>query len=559
MKTRGKKFRLLSFVLSLALLLTMVQLPSMTVHAEDGVGAFVNRCYQVTLGREADPTGFADWTNQLTSGQSDGAFVAYGFVFSPEYTNKGKTNEDYVTDMYTLFLGRTPDASGFSDWVGQLNAGADRQTIFAGFANSTEFYNICASYGVTAGVHNPSYDRVQVNNVNMFVARMYKICLNRLGDQGGQADWVNRLLSGQLTGIDCANGFINSQEYQNLNLSNSDYVKNLYRAFMGREYDENGYQDWVGKLNAGYTRDEVFAGFANSAEFQSICDRYGINRGSYTATKVHQNSNTENGNTENGNTEMPTRDKDGLVGRFRIKKEIEHSGEYTEYTYNGATKDPKTITYFNSSGLKYREELYTYDASGFRTKYVEKKYNSSGKVTSSKFTDYVKIKSTANGYTEHGTGAISMNGKKVVLEETTYQKYNGKYLPVEKKEYNQSGKLKKVVTSTYDSKGNMLTETTRDANGNLDEEEIVTIVNNLPVRMEFKEYNDGKLWYTVVEELSYNEQGGPIHGEGYEDGEHIVSLDFVLDKNNNPVKMNMTYHDPDGTQTESVSYVLEAY
>ncbi|MCR4998576.1 MAG: DUF4214 domain-containing protein, partial [Lachnospiraceae bacterium] len=92
---------------------------------------------------------------------------------------------------------------------------------------------------------------------------------------------------GELTGIECASGFINSQEYQNLGLSNSDYVKNMYRAFMGREYDEAGYKDWVSKLNAGYTRDEIFAGFANSNEFQSICDSYGIIRGNYVATNVH--------------------------------------------------------------------------------------------------------------------------------------------------------------------------------------------------------------------------------------------------------------------------------
>ena len=107
---------MLGLLLSCVMVLTMAQIPSMTVHAEEGgVGGFVNRCYQVALGRAADPSGYADWTNQLTSGQSDGAYVAFGFVFSPEYTNSGKNNEAFVTDMYTLFLGRTPDPAGFND------------------------------------------------------------------------------------------------------------------------------------------------------------------------------------------------------------------------------------------------------------------------------------------------------------------------------------------------------------------------------------------------------------------------------------------------------------
>ncbi|MCR4999665.1 MAG: DUF4214 domain-containing protein, partial [Lachnospiraceae bacterium] len=177
---KGKqRFYLSCVVLSLAVLFFAVQLSSMKVQAEEGVGGFVNRCYQVALGRDADPDGYADWTSQLTNGQTDGATVAYGFIFSPEYTNSNKDNGAYVTDLYTMFLGRTPDEAGYNDWVGQLDAGADRLSVFAGFANSVEFSGLCTDYGVTAGLFTTEYDLGQVNNVNMFVARMYRICLSR--------------------------------------------------------------------------------------------------------------------------------------------------------------------------------------------------------------------------------------------------------------------------------------------------------------------------------------------------------------------------------------------
>ncbi len=287
-----KQRRLVSGLLAVAMALTLVSVPSVTAQAAEtsGVGGFVNRCYQVTLNRDADSTGYEDWTSQLVNGKSDGANIAFGFVFSDEYKNAGKDNGAFVTDMYTLFLGRTPDEAGYNDWVAQLEGGADREAIFAGFANSKEFFHICTDYGITAGVYNSDFDHTQVNNVNMFVARMYKVCFNRLGDQTGQADWVNRLLSGELDGIDCANGFLNSQEYKNLNLSDEDYVENMYLAFMGRTSDPAGFNNWVSKLKAGYTRDEIFAGFANSNEFQNICDNYGINRGNYIAQDVHKGS-----------------------------------------------------------------------------------------------------------------------------------------------------------------------------------------------------------------------------------------------------------------------------
>ncbi len=390
---RQKKWkRFFSFALAALMTLTMFGIPKVEVHAEEsGVGGFVNRCYQVTLGRDADPSGYSDWTGQLLDGKSDGAFVAFGFVFSDEYTNAGKSNGEFVTDMYTLFLGRTPDEAGYNDWVGQLDAGADRQAIFAGFANSNEFFNICTSYGVTAGVHIPSYDRVQVNNVNMFVARMYRVCFNRLGDQSGQADWVNRLLSGELTGVDCARGFILSNEYQNLGLSNEEYVENMYLAFMGRGSDPTGFQDWVSKLKGGYTRDEIFAGFANSNEFQQICDSYGINRGTYVPQDVHDGDLPPHG--------------------YRMTKKTQYYGDYTIYSYNGNTDVPSSAIRYRADGsvIGPEGESYVYDGAGNVTKYDNIIYRTESSSSS--------IESE-----QHDTFSYDQNGNltKEVSKRTTY-------------------------------------------------------------------------------------------------------------------------------------------
>ncbi len=65
-------------------------------------------------------------------------------------------------------------------------------------------------------------------------------------------------------------------------MSDEEYVENLYAAFMGRPSDEGGKTNWVNALKSGeMTRDMVFEGFANSAEFQGICNSYQIVPGSY--------------------------------------------------------------------------------------------------------------------------------------------------------------------------------------------------------------------------------------------------------------------------------------
>ena len=79
------------------------------VQAEDNVTAFVDRMYQVCLGREADEEGRADWVNRLQTGEARGADVAYGFVFSTEFRNMNLCNSCYVDAMYQAFFGRTAD------------------------------------------------------------------------------------------------------------------------------------------------------------------------------------------------------------------------------------------------------------------------------------------------------------------------------------------------------------------------------------------------------------------------------------------------------------------
>ena len=285
-KQSAKIKRVLSVALSLLMILSVISFPTLKTKAAGTVDDFVERCYLIGLGRPSDPDGFADWKDQLLNGRAVGIEVAYGFMFSPEYIKKNKKDDEFVNDLYQLFMGREPDEGGYKDWMNKLSNGASRLEVYAGFANSQEFYNICESYGVTAGRYVMGYNRETNNNVNLFVERMYKITLERIGDKDGQKNWVEQLIKGQITGSECARRFIFSQEYTNKNLSDEEFVENLYLAMFGRPSDADGKADWLEALDNGKTRDEVFAGFANSIEFDNICKTYGINRGTYTATHV---------------------------------------------------------------------------------------------------------------------------------------------------------------------------------------------------------------------------------------------------------------------------------
>ena len=115
--------------------------------------------------------------------------------------------------------------------------------------------------------------------VEAFVARLYKVILNRNPDPSGLKAWTNVLKSGKEQGAKVAQGFVDSDELKNRNLSDDAYIRALYKAFFDREADESGLAAWKKVLNSGLSRMHVFRGFAESDEFTKICSRYGIIRG----------------------------------------------------------------------------------------------------------------------------------------------------------------------------------------------------------------------------------------------------------------------------------------
>ena len=344
-QAKKKVFSVISVLLSLLMVISVISFPTLKAKADEPkktVDDFVERCYTVTLDRPSEPDGFADWKDRLLNGKAVGIEVAYGFLFSPEYTKKNKSDEEYVTDLYMLFLGRLPDEGGYNDWVGQLKEGKTRLDVYAGFANSPEFYNLCSECGITAGRYVKGYDRETNNNVNLFVERLYKTCLGRIGDKEGQKNWVEKLITKQISGTECARSFIQSPEYVNKGLYDENYVKNLYLAMMGRPFDDDGYYNWMDALSNGMTRDEVFAGFANSSEFANLCAKYHIEKGSYTAKDV----------SKPGVTPEPSK-------LYRVSRIDYSNGEYVLVKYEYSDVEISKIRYDvngNQMCYDYRDE-----------------------------------------------------------------------------------------------------------------------------------------------------------------------------------------------------------
>lgn len=236
-----------------------------------GLGGFVTRLYQTIMERNPDREGFNYWYNALSAKTRDAKQAAESFFNSVEFTRKTLTNQQYLDTLYRLFFDRAPDAAGNAYWLGQLNSGKDRKWVRDAFYNEQEWKNICLSYNVNPGV--PLYS----TTIASFVNRFYSLCYGRTADTAGRDYWGNALMNGTVTGKVCAKGFIFSPEFSNriANMTNEQIVNIFYRVFFDRT-PSAAETYWVDQLDSGYGLPELFYGFADSAEFATICDSYGI-------------------------------------------------------------------------------------------------------------------------------------------------------------------------------------------------------------------------------------------------------------------------------------------
>ncbi len=244
------------------------------VKLSDPVASFIDRLYKNILGREADEHKAEHIANML-NGKS-ASEVAFDFVFSPEFTEMDISNVERVRRMYLTFLNREPDEAGLATWTKALDNGSSIGHIFIGFTQSNEFAEICGKYGIEQGEFDIVDLPCENHELMSFIARFYSKALGRNYDIDGLNDHVGSYLANR-DFYQMAFNFIFSPEYIEKDLSDEEFVENMYEVFFDRSSDPAGKADWLDRMAyQGYTREDVLAGFVGSQECAELVERFGI-------------------------------------------------------------------------------------------------------------------------------------------------------------------------------------------------------------------------------------------------------------------------------------------
>ena len=188
--------------------------------------AFIERFYQNIMNRTADSGGMNTWLNVIQT--QSATKVALGFFKSQEFLNKNLPNEQFVDILYSTLFDRQADSAGRNDWLEKMRNGRTKQSVMFGFFQSDEFKNLANKFGVTQIL---STDNPSLAGVESYVDRFYKLVLKRNYDENGFNDWVNQLTNKTKNPTEIANGFLFSPEYVKQNEDNSTFLDTCYKSF----------------------------------------------------------------------------------------------------------------------------------------------------------------------------------------------------------------------------------------------------------------------------------------------------------------------------------------
>jgi RHS repeat-associated protein len=186
---------------------------------------------------------------------------------SSEYTARGRTDTQFVTDLYNACLQRGPDSAGLASWVtNTINNG--RGATLNAFEQSGEFAAIVSTLYGTASGNN---QRVE-NFVKWFYYGAYQreptstelqTQTQRLNDAGalGLTEVTNeaRAMGGEIFEATTYNSTHTVEQY----------VTDLYEAFLQRTPDASGLNFWVSNTNNS-GRAATLNAFKASGEFTAL-------------------------------------------------------------------------------------------------------------------------------------------------------------------------------------------------------------------------------------------------------------------------------------------------
>lgn len=205
---------------------------------------YITQLYQDILKRSGDSVGIAYWVQELESGASSRAEVAYQFLTSREFDN----NISSIAHIYVGSLDRLPDTIGLKYWIDQNQTGSSFQQISNALLNSYEYTH---KYGTP--------------DLGRYINILYENILNRAPDTEGLSFWQQQAHSG-ISRDEIMLQFLGGEEFKR-NIEPQIQLKLDIMCLTGKNPDVTTGNNWIMQIDEGTSEVSLIAQILQSYDY----------------------------------------------------------------------------------------------------------------------------------------------------------------------------------------------------------------------------------------------------------------------------------------------------
>lgn len=290
------------------------------------------------------------------------------------------------------------------------------------FGNSTQY--------VYDGI-NRLIETRKNHGITNYIMHLYENVLGRKPSASEVEGWATLYNTGKITCGELASSFINSNEYKQKNVSDTEYIKMLYRVLLNYNANESGINYWQQSIN-DLSREIVLSIFVNYIEdFHIVTSRYNLNQ--YTTIQINLYNDAD----------VQTHSYDAL-------------GNKTEFRYDKNLRQIATIDgKENSTSM-------TYDTRGN----ISSKTDARGNITNYEYDGENRLKSVIDALGNITSYEYDNNDNVITQKDgngnaTTYQ-YNAVNKLITKKDPSVNGKEGLIESYYYYTNGLLQTKIDRN-------------------------------------------------------------------------------------------------
>lgn len=227
-----------------------------------------SRLYSANLTKEAATFVCAAFCNRIASAG-----------YSPMiYANKNmlENNLDGISlgEAYNIWLAHYTDKTSYA-----------YKYSFWQYTSSGSVNGISGRVDMDVWYDTSQMTLVGSENARKYIIQLYNALLGRDPDPTGLASYMRALTQGEMTASRLVTVLMDSAEYKAKRYSNSDFVRRIYQAMLGREATNTEINNQLSYLANGVSHRYIVANLSNSREFYNYCSSMQMEKGTISVTE----------------------------------------------------------------------------------------------------------------------------------------------------------------------------------------------------------------------------------------------------------------------------------